>query len=815
MRTAFRRLSLAWALALFVSTPLMAQSSTGTVQGTVKDNQDGVVPGATATIRNTQTNSTRTVVSDDNGSYRFLNMPVGDYELTIELSGFAKYVRSGITLSVNQDAVIDVRIQPASISEAIEVNADAPLLNTTTPEVGVRFDTTRVAELPVSGATFRDIFALALSAPGVSQLGSGQTGFASGTNFSSNGMRVRSNNFMIDGQDSNDPSVTGRQQPINNTDIIQEVRLITNQFAAEFGRAAGSVVNAVTKSGTNAFHGSGFGFFNDESLNSRSNLDKAAGRTSAPFREERQYGGTFGGPVMRDKTFFFGSYQRWTDRQLGSGFTLNGAPTEAGRQILQAAAGSRAQVQALLQYLPAAQTPIAKSATFSTTPGGPTFTVPLGSLTGSSSIVFDNNQASARIDQQFGNNHTLTGRYLYGSTPENSGTGQVTPPGLTTVNTSNQHSLNAWLSSVLSQTTSNEFRVAWSHLGTVTGAQDPASEAIPSLEITELGMTGFNAAASRTAIGLAVNLPQFRYNDTYQFQNALTHVRGNHLFKAGFDVRYQYVKSFFFPTIRGLLRYATLDSFVNDLAEAANINKPLPGGEEVNYYRWWDQVLLRAGRVEGETEPDAELRAALRAPGQQHPEPDRPPGADSIGQRQQRRLPAPADPRHRHEQFPAPHRLQLVAGDGDQRVHRTADRRRQVRAARGLWPDERLRLPQHRAQHRQLVSLRRGHQPQQPVERLHAVASDAAGGAAGHQSQHADPNGRGRRLPIAAGGSVQPRDPAPVVVPPRDALRVCRHVWKGPVPDARWQPATGVLWKPVHGRPPCRHFPSGHPPSGE
>ena len=117
---------------------------------------------------------------------------------------------------------------------------------------------------------------MALSAPGVSQLGSGQTGFASGTNFSSNGMRVRSNNFMIDGQDSNDPSVTGRQQPINNTDIIQEVRLITNQFAAEFGRAAGSVVNAVTKNGTNRFRGSGFIFANRDNWNSRSNLDKAA-----------------------------------------------------------------------------------------------------------------------------------------------------------------------------------------------------------------------------------------------------------------------------------------------------------------------------------------------------------------------------------------------------------------------------------------------------------------------------------------------------------------------------------------------------------
>jgi hypothetical protein len=184
----------------------------------------------------------------------------------------------------------------------------------------------------------------------------------------------------------------------------------------------------------------------------------------------------------------------------------------------------------------------------------------------------------------------LAGRYMLSDTStDNTGTVQVTPPGLTSNSPANQHSINVWLNSILSATTTNEFRVAWSHLGTVTEADDPSSLEIPSLEITELGMTQFNNAANRTAIGLAVNLPQFRYNDTYQIQNNLLQVRGNHLFKAGLDVRRQYVKSFFFPTIRGLLRYPTLSAFVNDVAEAANINKPLPGGEDVNYYHWWDQ----------------------------------------------------------------------------------------------------------------------------------------------------------------------------------------------------------------------------------
>jgi hypothetical protein len=562
--------------------------TSGSIQGVVTDNQGGAIPGATVTARNVETNVSRTLVTDGEGTYRFLNMPVGAYELVVELSGFGRYVRAGLTLVVNQTAVIDVTLSPATVSELVEVRADAPILNTTNAEVGVRFDTTRVAELPVMGS--RNIFTLARSAPGVSELASGQNTFASGTteaNFSSNGARLRSNNIMIDGQDSNDPSVTGRQQAINNTDIVQEIRLITNQFAAEFGRAAGSVMNVITKSGTNTFSGTAFWFHNDNTFNSRSNLDIAAGLAKSPYRVENQLGGTLGGPVVPGQTFFFGSFQRWTDRRLGSGFTLNGAPSDAGRAVLQSIATGRPQVEALLKHLPAG-TPNGRSAAF--TLGGQSFTVPLGSLTGSTSQGLDNNQLSGRVDHQLTSGTILAGRYMLSDTStDNTGTVQVTPPGLTANSPANQHSLNVWLNSTLGATTNNEFRVAWSHLGTETAPDNPSSLEIPSLEITELGMTQFNNAANRTAIGLAVNLPQFRYNDTFQIQNNIMQARGNHLLKAGIDIRRQYVKSFFVPQIRGLLRYATLNAFVNDIAEAANINKPLPGGEDVNYYRWWDQ----------------------------------------------------------------------------------------------------------------------------------------------------------------------------------------------------------------------------------
>ena len=585
---------------------LVAQSTTGTIQGTVSDEQEAVVPGAMVTIRNVATNAVRRVVSQRNGFYRFLNVPVGEYELTIEKAGFTTHKRSGITLSLNQDVVVgDVPLQPGGLTESIEVRADAPLINRTTPEVGVRFDTTRISELPVQGATFRDVYALALSASGVSALGSGQARFASGTNFSSNGMRVRSNNFTIDGQDNNS-LLAGPKQPMNNTDIVQEVRLITNQFPAEFGRAAGSVVSAVTKSGSNSFRGSAFWFLNDESLNSRTNLDKAAGRASAPFQEENQYGGTLGGPVFRDRTFFFGSYQRWTDRQLGSGFTLSGAPTDAGRVVLQSVAAGRPQIAALLRFVPAGS-PNGESASFEL--GGQTYTVPLGNLTGSSSIVFNNDQAMGRVDHVLSSSHTITSRYLLGRT-ENSGAGQVTPPGLTTVNTSHEHSLNTWMNSVLGKSLSNEFRVAWSHRGSGSSAQDPEAEEIPSLEINELSMIGFVAAANRTAIGLPINQPNRSNNDLYQIQNNLTYLRGRHLLKAGLDIRHNYVKSSNFASIRGRLRYDSLQSFVLDRAQATTISKPLPGGQAINYYRWWDQYYF--AQDEWKLHPTLTLNLGLR-----------------------------------------------------------------------------------------------------------------------------------------------------------------------------------------------------------
>lgn len=597
--------NLAFLVIFFISSSLsgIAQSSTGSISGTVTDESQALLPNAAVTINNTDTGFSRIIQTTGDGRYKFVNLPIGSYQLTIEAPNFAKYVQTGIKLVVNQDAEINVALKTGGVQETVTVTENASLLNTTTAEVSTRFDSKRLSELPI--APNRNVYNVLLSVPGISQLSSGQTGFANGISFSSNGGRLRSNNFMLDGQDINDPSVSGGQIALNNPDAIGEVRIITNQFLAEYGRNSGAVVNFIGKSGTNKFHGSGFVFHNNENFNACSNLDKRAGfcnasatdpsRQKAPLRKEFQYGFTIGGPLTflrfgeggpgiwkgTDRTFFFGDYQRWTDRQLGSGFTLNGAPTDAGRAILQRFA-NRPQIAALLRFLPAG-TPNGQTRSF--TVGGQTYVVPLGSITGSSSFKFNSDQGSVRIDHRFSDKNLMYGRYRFDRNTS-SGGGQVTPPGLTTVVPTKTQAATIVLNSVLTSKIANEARIAWSRYDSTTTAFDSSSEAIPSIEISDLGLTGFNAAASRTAIGLAVNLPQFRINDTYQIQDSISYITGNHSVKFGVDLRRTDVKSFFVPTVRGRLAYTSLQNFVDDIAQTATINLPLRGGDTIGFYRW-------------------------------------------------------------------------------------------------------------------------------------------------------------------------------------------------------------------------------------
>ncbi len=513
--------------------PAFAQSSTGSISGTVTDQNNAVVLGATVVAKNTETGFVRSAVTNSSGLYRLTDIPSGPYEIRIEAAGFKKHTHRDITLDVGQNATIDAALELGAIEDSVTVNENASMLNSSTAEVSTRFDSRRLSELPISPN--RSVYNVLLSTPGVVQLANGQATFsgpslaaqnpAIGLSFSVNGGRLRSNNFMLDGQDMNDPTFTGAEVALNNPDAIQEVSIITNQFKAEYGHNAASIVNVVGKSGTNNYHGSLFWYHNNEHLNACNNLDKVAtgaptgfchndaasdARKRAPRRNENQIGFTFGGPLTlpvfgeggdrhvwkgTDKTFIFGDYQRWSDRSLVSGPTLRGAPTDAGRAVLQSVVGDRPQVQALLRSVPAGipNGTFAQFTILGQPLGQPPYRVELGDFTGSSLFVFDDHQGSLRLDHGFNEKNRFYVRYRFDS-QNSSGGGQVTPPGLTTVNESRSSALAIVLNTVLTSRSSNDARLAWLQFSSRGDAEFPLSKTIPAMTIVGLGIVGANPA---------------------------------------------------------------------------------------------------------------------------------------------------------------------------------------------------------------------------------------------------------------------------------------------------------------------------------
>jgi hypothetical protein len=292
---------------------------------------------------------------------------------------------------------------------------------------------------------------------------------------------------------------------------------------------------------------------------------------------------------------------------------LNGAPTAEGKTILRNAAGDLPQVRALLDFLEPAQTPLNQTVRF--VRNGQTFNVPVGSLTGSQASTYDDWQSSIRIDHRLTPNHNLSGRYLYqdsgalGSIP-NVVASQITPSGFSSKVPARTQGVNLQLVSVLSPRWINEVRGAFLRSANATLPLDPRSALIPSMEVVELGLRGFNASPTRTGIGLGVNLPQNQVRNTFQIQDNISFTQNNHAWKFGLDIRRNQLHQLFKPTTRGLLEYASLDFLVKDLATRVNINKDLPGTAQVLHSDWHDFFFY--AQDEWKVRPNLTLTLGLR-----------------------------------------------------------------------------------------------------------------------------------------------------------------------------------------------------------
>src|SRR5213594_2145626 len=299
-------------LLLIMGKQAMSQLPTCTILGAVKDSSGAVIPGVSITAKNVETGLTRTGVSAEDGSYRLSALPVGGYEVRVELPGFRTEVRSGLTLTVTQEAVVNFTLQAGAVDQTVVVTEDAPIVNTTSGSLGGLVDERKVAELPLNGRNFID---LTLLQPGITQQRNlGVAASTVGTWFSSNGAPLRSNNYLLDGAlMANLTNGTSAAQDGSTLGIegVREYRVITNSFSAEYGMTMGSQVMVVTKSGTNTLHGSLFEYFRNSALDARNFFDykTPASDRRLPAFSRNQFGGSVGGPIKKDKTFFFGVYE--------------------------------------------------------------------------------------------------------------------------------------------------------------------------------------------------------------------------------------------------------------------------------------------------------------------------------------------------------------------------------------------------------------------------------------------------------------------------------------------------------------------------
>lgn len=523
-----------------------AQTSRGTVSGIVTDPQGAAVAGATVTLLNTQTNLSRTTTSNGEGFYRFDAVDLGNHTVTINAPGFGEVVKTNVTVNGGQTSTVDAQLAVGQQQVTIDVTAEAgAIIQTEAPVRGGSITTQQVTELPIAS---RNPALLALTLPGVS---SNRFGFGIGT-FSVNGARGRSNNFLLDGVENNDISVAGQGYQITNPDAVAEVAVYTSNFDAEFGRAGGAVINTITKSGTNEYHGT-LSAFLDSTRDDAITL--AQSRQAPVIARGRQlpgtdqiYSATLGGPLTlprfgeggrswingKDRTFFFLSWQE--ERQRSQQSVNLVVPTAAGIATLNSAVplGTSANLDL---YRSVVGNAVGTTSTFNLAIGArPGCVAPcnvqFGTFTRTLPFAFNDRQAILRIDHKIGENDQFSARYVFGHNEFPSAS--PTFEGFDSAQANKTQNLLFQEIHVFGPSFTNDLRIGYSRIAfdfPIVGGT--LAETLPLFNITNL-----------TSLGVASNLPQGRIANNYILQDTATYVHGNHTFRFGTELLDQRSKQF-------------------------------------------------------------------------------------------------------------------------------------------------------------------------------------------------------------------------------------------------------------------------------
>lgn len=542
---------------LLIAGAARGQATTGTIQGTVRDVAGAIIPGATVTVTNVNTNVSSTWMTNENGDFTAPFQLPGDYQITIEKPNYKRLVRSGVTLRIDERAVADVALEPGEVTETINVVADTPLIKTETSEVSQVIEGRPIVELPLNSATGRNFTGLMTLVPGT--IRTNPVGLfdapQGNSSFSVNGQRDGANNYMVDGADNNE-SLLGIVTVLPPPDAIGEFKIQTNSYAAEYGRAGGAVVNVQTRSGSNNLTGSVYTFLRNDALDARGPFD---GPELPPLRQN-EIGGTIGGPVRRDRTFFFFDYVYF--RQRAGQTYIATVPTLAQRQgsflasegapvIYNPFTGQQFANNAIPQSLinPVSQRII----NLFPTPNLPGTIVQnrgvANNFSGVSTQIQDAHRFDIRIDHTLTSRDNLTGRYSFfdaytALTPLFGETAIGSVP--TRVGQGDSRNQNLVLSDVhtFSSTKINEFRVSYNRIANTFAGYDYGRDIAQELGIPNINVFGATSSGiprinieEVTALGTDAPIPAIRIEENFQLINNFSYIRGRHNFKFGGDVR--------------------------------------------------------------------------------------------------------------------------------------------------------------------------------------------------------------------------------------------------------------------------------------
>jgi hypothetical protein len=563
------------ALVLSGAATAVAQTSRGTVSGTVTDPAGAVVAGATVDLVSKATGAKRTTTTNDVGLYRFDAVDLGEYDLTVTASGFRPVTNTGLQVQANLTTTIDAQLEVGTENVVVEVTAGTELLQKSEPVRGGNFTPQQVQDLPSPGLNPYDLGRLLPGA--VTATGGAQFGNAS--QFSINGQRPRGNNYLIDGTENNDISVTGPATTPSNEDAIAEVSVQTGLYSAEFGRAGGGVFNVITKSGTNEYHGSLRELFQSERFNALTNVQKASGLKRPPVFTENTFGGTIGGPLPlprfgeggpafvsgKDKNFFFFGlqYDRFRATAQFGNFRV---PTEAGVQALRSLfpAGTNPRVDLYLQAIGSVRGNPNNSPSNIVLGVGPTGTsatpVNRGTVQTGLTLVFapqvsNDRQWVLRTDHNINQNHKLSFRYNDDSSIFTPSSVAVNPQFFIDIPGISRNFLvtHTW---IVSPTITNELRVSPYGLIDFQFPVSPNASPLAST-LQNIGISGLST------VGLATNLPQFRTAKNFLVQETMTKVYNSHTFRFGAEFLRQTARQRPPFNERGSFTFANGGTFTN------------------------------------------------------------------------------------------------------------------------------------------------------------------------------------------------------------------------------------------------------------